>query len=100
MPAQSGWNPENPHNQSQFSAVSKEPALSASLPCAQHLTVRGTLVILPLPNALVAQLDRVPGFEPGCRRFESFRARQKVPPTFPLSGQLHGARLIRRLADL
>ncbi len=27
------------------------------------------------PNAPVAQLDRVPGYEPGGRRFESFRAR-------------------------
>ena len=26
-------------------------------------------------NAPVAQLDRVPGYEPGGRRFESFRAR-------------------------
>ena len=30
-----------------------------------------------LPCASVAQLDRAPGFEPGCRRFESFRARHK-----------------------
>src|SRR5690554_619285 len=29
-----------------------------------------------LCNAPVAQLDRVPGYEPGGRRFESFRARQ------------------------
>ena len=28
------------------------------------------------PHAPVAQLDRVPGFEPGCRRFESVRAYQ------------------------
>ena len=27
------------------------------------------------PKAPVAQLDRVPGYEPGGRRFESFRAR-------------------------
>ncbi len=27
-------------------------------------------------RAPVAQLDRVPGFEPGCRGFESLRARQ------------------------
>ena len=27
-------------------------------------------------QAPVAQLDRVPGFEPGCRPFESVRARQ------------------------
>ena len=31
----------------------------------------------PTPDkAPVAQLDRVPGYEPGGRRFESFRARQ------------------------
>ena len=29
-------------------------------------------------NAPVAQLDRVPGYEPGGRRFESFRARHKI----------------------
>ena len=28
--------------------------------------------------APVAQLDRVPGFEPGCRGFESLRAHQKI----------------------
>ena len=28
--------------------------------------------------APVAQLDRVPGFEPGCRGFESLRAHQNV----------------------
>jgi hypothetical protein len=28
--------------------------------------------------APVAQLDRVPGFEPGCREFESLRARQTL----------------------
>src|SRR4051794_39290711 len=32
-------------------------------------------------SAPVAQLDIVPGFEPGCRRFESFRARQFVSKT-------------------
>ena len=31
---------------------------------------------LTLSNAPVAQLDRVPGFEPGGREFESLRARQ------------------------
>ena len=30
--------------------------------------------------ALVAQLDRVPGYEPGGRRFESSRARHSFPP--------------------
>lgn len=29
-------------------------------------------------QAPVAQLDRVPGFEPGCREFESLRARQTI----------------------
>ena len=32
-------------------------------------------VSLKLEYAPVAQLDRVPGFEPGCREFESLRAR-------------------------
>ena len=33
------------------------------------------LEFTPLNQAPVAQLDRVPGYEPGGRRFESFRAR-------------------------
>ena len=33
-------------------------------------------------TALVAQLDRVPGFEPGGRGFESLRARQIKKPTY------------------
>jgi hypothetical protein len=32
-------------------------------------------------HAPVAQLDRVPGYEPGGRRFESFRARQTQKPS-------------------
>jgi hypothetical protein len=32
-------------------------------------------IICGLNQAPVAQLDRVPGYEPGGRRFESFRAR-------------------------
>ena len=41
--------------------------------------------LAPPAKAPVAQLDRVPGFEPGCRGFESLRARQLhdaggVPP--------------------
>ena len=33
-------------------------------------------LIIYICIALVAQLDRVPGFEPGGRQFESVRARQ------------------------
>ena len=32
-------------------------------------------------QAPVAQLDRVPGYEPGGRRFESVRARQNTKPS-------------------
>ena len=32
-------------------------------------------IIIAINNAPVAQLDRVPGFEPGGREFESLRAR-------------------------
>ena len=32
----------------------------------------------PSAWAPVAQLDRVPGYEPGGRRFESFRARHSI----------------------
>ena len=34
------------------------------------------VVFYSLEKAPVAQLDRVPGFEPGGREFESLRARQ------------------------
>ena len=39
------------------------------------------MMSLSLGYALVAQLDRVPGYEPGGRRFESYRARhiEKIP---------------------
>jgi hypothetical protein len=36
-----------------------------------------TMRIRPPHSAPVAQLDRVPGYEPGGRRFESFRARHR-----------------------
>ena len=39
--------------------------------CIGHATL-----LLFAPSAPVAQLDRVPGFEPGGREFESLRARQ------------------------
>ena len=43
----------------------------------QYLTFSFILPRHPHPNhAPVAQLDRVPGFEPGGRGFESLRARQ------------------------
>lgn len=38
-------------------------------------------------NAPVAQLDRVSGYEPGGRRFESFRARHLLG-SFPITGAL------------
>ena len=42
---------------------------------------------IPLPRAAVAQLDRVPGFEPGGRGFESLRPRHKMKKyPLPLSG--------------
>ena len=44
------------------------------------LTVPRILSIIDGLHAPVAQLDRVPGYEPGGRRFESFRARQIERP--------------------
>lgn len=41
-----------------------------------QLTGFGVVPIMLAFQAPVAQLDRVPGYEPGGRRFESFRARQ------------------------
>ena len=40
--------------------------------------------IIAFPHAPVAQLDRVPGYEPGGREFESLRARQ--PPMLRTTG--------------
>ena len=50
--------------------------------CARKLLDRHRQVLhnARLQNAPVAQLDRVPGYEPGGRRFESFRARQIAKP--------------------
>ena len=46
------------------------------------LRMRGSLQRRPAApqqyNAPVAQLDRVPGYEPGGREFESLRARQSI----------------------
>ncbi len=39
------------------------------------LTRRGAIGIMPRSYAPVAQLDRVPGYEPGGRAFESLQAR-------------------------
>ena len=39
---------------------------------------RERVSIITLPHAPVAQLDRVPGYEPGGREFESLRARQYI----------------------
>ena len=41
-----------------------------------------------IAHAPVAQLDRVPGYEPGGRRFESFHTRHIEKPTF-LGGFFH-----------
>ena len=38
------------------------------------LTASHMILIIPALNAPVAQLDRVPGYEPGGREFESLRA--------------------------
>ncbi len=48
---------------------------------ARSLAIEGFPSASSLFFAPVAQLDRVPGYEPGGRRFESFRARQikRVP---------------------
>ena len=43
-----------------------------------NLTPPDMILIIPALNAPVAQLDRVPGYEPGGREFESLRARQLV----------------------
>ena len=54
------------------------PSLSASIfRIARKLTRFGSVRIIRVPAyAPVAQLDRVPGYEPGGREFESLRARQ------------------------
>ena len=50
-------------------------------PSLRHLTkFPSSILFAVLNNAPVAQLDRVPGYELGGRRFESFRARQINKP--------------------
>jgi hypothetical protein len=45
-------------------------------PVSNGLTRHARILIVPPLNAPVAQLDRVPGYEPGGRTFESCQARQ------------------------
>jgi hypothetical protein len=63
-----------------------------------HLHLFG--ITYPTHNAPVAQLDRVPGYELGGRRFESFRARHiKRGPLGPFliwgCGSEHGSPKVR-----
>ena len=46
------------------------------------------LVIVPQLCALVAQLDRVPDYESGGRRFDSFRARHFFKPLPKVGGNM------------
>ena len=50
------------------------------------------------PHAPVAQLDRVPGYEPGGREFESLRARQLQDVEVVACGSLPGCGAGHRLA--
>ena len=49
------------------------------------LTARSIGLIIAPSNAPVAQLDRVPGYELGCREFESLRAHQLSSMLFSCS---------------
>merc|ERR1712000_498880 len=62
------------------------PSLSATLSALSRCVLQvvdsprtNPIIRAPRRCALVAQLDRVPGCEPGGRRFESSRARHSFP---------------------
>ena len=56
---------------------------------AFNLCVIGSIPIRPtILSALVAQLDRVLGFEPRCRGFESLRVRHVISRNFTVCERL------------
>ena len=52
------------------------PVRRGTKPASRWARLNGVVGCAPLKSAPVAQLDRVPGYEPGGREFESLRARQ------------------------
>src|SRR5580700_2763261 len=56
-------------------------------PASRWARLNGVVGCAPLKSAPVAQLDRVPGYEPGGREFESLRARQ-IPKLVEFVGGL------------
>ena len=60
----------------EYTVYSRIEGSNPSLTAMPSCMVGKTLYIAGANCALVAQLDRVPGYEPGGRRFESSRARQ------------------------
>jgi hypothetical protein len=58
------------------------PSLSAIF-SPQSFGIFATICIIPASHAPVAQLDRVPGYEPGGRAFESLRARHTSKKGLP-----------------
>ena len=53
----------------------------------QSFGIFATICIIPTSHAPVAQLDRVPGYEPGGRAFESLRARHTNRKGLPFFGR-------------
>ncbi len=86
----------------QASALYTSPPAHGKLARYYHASARS--ICLPgrsaecFVKAPVAQLDRVPGFEPGGRRFESFRARHQSP--FPYAVLSAPAGSVRWLAGV
>src|SRR5688572_14658763 len=68
-----------PHDQLRFHCTQPEELLVVSA-ASGHSPIRASSDRMRARNAPVAQLDRVPGYEPGGREFESLRARQNTKP--------------------
>ena len=66
---------EIPHYQLRFQRMQPEELLVVSA-AGGHSPICASSDRMRARNAPVAQLDRVPGYEPGGREFESLRARQ------------------------
>ena len=68
---------------------------AAQLPIKGPNPSLGATLIGSFGNAPVAQLDRVPGFEPGGREFKSLRARQFI---FQHLTERHSVTIISRFS--
>ena len=76
---------------SKSSIEGSNPSLSATLKAMLIGILQASIGLSFSIYAPVAQLDRVPGYEPGGREFESLRARHLLTRNYfqaPLSGEI------------